>query len=258
MTIIAMGTVASPPAAAAGQAVLGKFPPGGLLRRCCYTSAWLTGSIRSMRGKRLPIDWGSLARELLFDLEAEYGQVCFRDVALKVIAAGPETPEQECSDGPEGDAKRAVGKNIHPAVQENRKYDDSQFKRRIVQQLLGIGRRRLPRHAFAHARFFYQSAEFFNWLFVVVDLQAKHGVVVEPDAAVFLDDDHVGRLHATLVAAGGLAGFQRGQQPKRRWPSVFSKPSTIPFTTSSPARIFPCAVSSCRFCAPPTAHLFRR
>ena len=47
------------------------------------------------------------ARELLFDLEAECGQVCFRDVALKVIAAGPETPEQECSDGPEGDAKRA-------------------------------------------------------------------------------------------------------------------------------------------------------
>jgi len=39
-----------------------------------------------------------------------------------------------------------------------------------------------------------------RWLFVIVHLQAQHHVVVQPDAAILLDDEHGGGLHAALVA----------------------------------------------------------
>src|SRR5215469_3905163 len=63
--------------------------------------------------------------------------------------------------------------------------------------------------------FLDQAAEFFYWLCVVVNLKPQHHVIVEPDAAVFFDDQHRGRLHAPLVASRGLARFERSQEAER-------------------------------------------
>jgi hypothetical protein len=69
---------------------------------------------------------------------------------------------------------------------------------------------------------FHEAAQFHDRLRVVVDLQTEHDVIMQPHAAILFDN----------------------QQRSDRWPLVFSNASTMPFTTPSPARMFPCAVQN--------------
>jgi hypothetical protein len=60
-----------------------------------------------------------------------------------------------------------------------------------------------------------QPAHLVERLWIVVDLQAKHDVVVQPDAAVLLDDQHRGRLLAPRISASGLSCIERRHQAQR-------------------------------------------
>src|SRR5690606_32096222 len=61
-----------------------------------------------------------------------------------------------------------------------------------------------------------EAAELLDRLLVVVHLEAEHRVVVQPDATIFLDDEHRGGLHAACVTARRLAGLERGEQSERQ------------------------------------------
>ena len=63
--------------------------------------------------------------------------------------------------------------------------------------------------------FLDQAAEFFYWLGAIVNLKPQDNVIVEPDAAVFFDDQHRSRLHASLVASRGLARLERRKHTER-------------------------------------------
>ena len=67
-------------------------------------------------------------------------------------------------------------------------------------------------------RLFNQSSQFPDRLRVVIDLQSQRRIVVQPDAAVFFNDEHSRRLHAAFVAARRLPGFERREQPQRQMP----------------------------------------
>src|SRR6185503_20176519 len=60
----------------------------------------------------------------------------------------------------------------------------------------------------------HQSPQLLDRLWVVVDLQAQHNVVVQPDAGVLLDDEERGGLLTAMISASGLAGFERCDQPE--------------------------------------------
>src|SRR5580765_6399130 len=60
--------------------------------------------------------------------------------------------------------------------------------------------------------FLHEAAQFLDRLGVVVDLEAEHGVVMQPDASILLDDDESGGLHAAFIAARRLATLERGHE----------------------------------------------
>src|SRR5689334_25361294 len=62
-------------------------------------------------------------------------------------------------------------------------------------------------------RLFHQPAQLLDWLWIVVDLEAKHGVVMQPDAAVLPHDQERGGLHPPFVTTCGLPSLECRQQP---------------------------------------------
>src|SRR5712691_6450637 len=60
------------------------------------------------------------------------------------------------------------------------------------------------------------ALQLFDWLRVVVDLQAQNRVVVQPDAAVLLHDHERCGLLAARVAPSGLAAFEGGDEALRQ------------------------------------------
>src|SRR5688572_652303 len=60
------------------------------------------------------------------------------------------------------------------------------------------------------------ATKLFVRVLLIVDLEPQHGVVIQPVAAALLDDHHRRRLHAARIAAGGLAGLERGHESHRQ------------------------------------------
>jgi hypothetical protein len=55
---------------------------------------------------------------------------------------------------------------------------------------------------------FDKSSQLFDWLRVVINLEPHDYIVVQPHAAIFLYDEHRGRLHPSFIAPGRLPRFQ--------------------------------------------------
>src|SRR4051812_33430035 len=76
---------------------------------------------------------------------------------------------------------------------------------RVAADTAGLRRARDLAHG---GRLLHEAAKFFDRFGTVVHLQPKDGVVMKPNAAVLLHDDHRRRFLTTRVAAGELSALE--------------------------------------------------